>query len=166
MVRDLIAQLSQRHAAPGPSGPAIVAACVEGEGHELGLRMICGLLRGAGRPVYYLGADVSPRFLLEAARLHHPAAVLLSAKLERRFGDVESAINVLTANLPTEQRPAIIVGGSLAASHEAELRALGAIPVVASRPDEALQAVLALLASRVPQEPDARRRDSQEPPPP
>src|SRR5215203_689302 len=78
LARDLIATLSARHANPTPHGPNIVAACVEGETHDLGLRMVCGLLREAGVRLHLLGADVAARFLLESVRMHRPPLVLLS----------------------------------------------------------------------------------------
>jgi DNA-binding transcriptional MerR regulator len=145
LARDLIAELSLRHAHPEPPGPVVVAACVEGELHELGLRMVCGLLRARGWVVHLLGADVAPRFLLEAVQLHAPVAVLLSAKLPPRLPAVEAAIAELTVNLDLDHCPMIVVGGRVAADHEEPLRSMGAIPVVGDRPDEAAAAVIGVL---------------------
>src|SRR5829696_99582 len=52
LVRDLIADLSLRHAGTPADRLALVAACVEGERHELGLRMVCGLFRAEGWVVH------------------------------------------------------------------------------------------------------------------
>ena len=64
MLREAVAQLSWRHAG-APQGPSILAACAPGEEHDLGLRMVVGLLRARGRrvhfPVSYTHLDVYKR---------------------------------------------------------------------------------------------------------
>ena len=145
LARDLIADLSLRHARTPTDGPALVAACVEGERHELGLRMICGLLRAEGWAVHYLGADVAPRFLLEAVQLHRPAVILLSAKLVQNLSAVEDAVNVLTAGLAPEHPAPVVVGGRVAVEHSEAIRTLGAIPVIDEHPAAALTVVVSLL---------------------
>ena len=147
LARDLIADLSLRHARTSPDGPALVAACVEGERHELGLRMVCGLFRAEGWAAHYLGADVAPRFVLEAAQLHRPAVILLSAKLAPSLPAVKEAIDVLTTGLGPEHLPPIIVGGQTAIEHPEALRTWGAIPVTSTHPAAAVTAVTALLQS-------------------
>src|SRR5215213_8526031 len=114
LARDLIADLSLRHSRTSTDGASLVADCVEGERHELGLRMVCGLFRAEGWAVHYLGADVAPRFLLEAVQLHRPAVILLSAKLVQNLSAVEDAVDVLTAGLAPEQPPPVVVGGRVA----------------------------------------------------
>lgn len=145
--RDLIAELSARHAAPELTGPALIAACVEGERHELGLRMICGLLRAAGRSVHYLGADVAPRFLAEAIRLRQPAAVLLSAKLDADLPAIAAALDRLRPAPDSPLAIPALVGGQAAIDHAEQLRAWGATPIVEERPADAVRAVESLLAA-------------------
>jgi methanogenic corrinoid protein MtbC1 len=129
ITRDLVAQLTMRHGRPGSYSPVLVAACVEGERHELGLRMVTGLLLQAGYRVHYLGADVAPRFLLESVRLHQPEIVLLSARLVLNLPAIKDAIDVLRHGLPEARVPVIIVGGQAAVEQPETLRAWGAIPV-------------------------------------
>jgi methanogenic corrinoid protein MtbC1 len=145
LARDLIADLSLRHARTPTDGPALVAACVEGERHELGLRMICGLSRAEGYAVHYLGADVAPRFVLEAVQLHRPAVILLSAKLANNLPAVKDAVEVLTAGIAPEPPPPIVVGGRVAVEHSEAIRTLGAIPVIEEHPAAALSVVAAFL---------------------
>jgi len=145
VARDLIADLSLRHARTPADGPALVAACVEGERHELGLRMVCGLFRAEGWVVHYLGADVAPRFLLEAVQIHRPAVILLSAKLAPNLPAVKDAVDVLTAGLAPEPPPPFVVGGQVAVEHSEAIRTLGAIPVIEEHPAAALTVVAALL---------------------
>jgi DNA-binding transcriptional MerR regulator/methylmalonyl-CoA mutase cobalamin-binding subunit len=146
LARDLIAELSLRHAHPDPHGPIVVAACVEGEHHDLGLRMVCGLLQARGWQVHFLGADVAPRFLLEAVQLHHPAVVLLSAMLDSRLPAIAAAIEAVEASDPAAGAPAIVIGGRVATDHEATLRAWRVVLAAADRLDVALDETLTDLA--------------------
>jgi methylmalonyl-CoA mutase cobalamin-binding subunit len=145
LARDLIADLSLRHARTPADGPAVVAACVEGERHELGLRMVCGLFRAEGWPVHYLGADVAPRFLLEAVQIHRPAVVLLSVKRAQNLHAVKDAVDVLTSGLAPEHPPPVVVGGRVAVEHPEAIRNVGAIPVMDEHPAAGLAVVAALL---------------------
>jgi methanogenic corrinoid protein MtbC1 len=144
LAREIIAELSLRHARRVASGPVLVAACVEGERHELGLRMVCGLCRAEGWAVHYLGADVAPRFLLEAVQLHRPAVILLSAKLSPNLAAVNEALAVLRTGLGPEPHPAVVVGGRVAVEHAEALRAWGAIPVTDEHPAAAVAMVASL----------------------
>lgn len=127
LARDLIAELSRRHAAPDPNGPVAVAACVPGERHELGLRMVTGLLRAHGWRVHVLGADTAPAFLAEAVRLREPRAVLLSATISARLLAVHAAIDAVRAAAPPDRIPVIVVGGQGVSDHTGPLSARGVI---------------------------------------
>jgi DNA-binding transcriptional MerR regulator len=138
LARDLIAELSRRHADPAPHGPTIVAACVAGERHELGLRMVVGLLRARGWRVHFLGPDVDPRFLVEVISLRRPDLVLLSATTEQRLPDIERTVETVRESIGDAEIP-VVVGGGQAVSDSADvLRSWGVIPVT----DEGFQAVL------------------------
>ena len=150
LTRDLIADLSLRHARTATPGPALVAACVEGERHEIGLRMVCALLRAEGYAVHFLGADVAPRFLLEAVQLHRPAVILLAARLAPHLPAVKDAIDVVTTGLSPESPPPIVVGGRAAAEQPEVLRAWGAVPVTDQQPAAALAVVAQVLQPSTP----------------
>lgn len=147
LVRDLIAELSLRHAAADPQGPTVVAGCVKGERHELGLRMIVGLLRAEGVRVHYLGADVDTGFILDAVRLHRPAAVLLSARLDAHEAALIEAIAALRATVPQGAMPTIVVGGRLAAARAQHLATLNAIPITSASATEAMQTLKSIITS-------------------
>jgi DNA-binding transcriptional MerR regulator len=147
LVRDLIAELSLRHAAPDPQGPTVVAGCVKGERHELGLRMIVGLLRAEGFRVQYLGADVDTGFLLDAVRLHPPAAVLLSARLDAHEAALIEAIAALRAAVPPDAMPVIVVGGRLASERAHHLASLGAVPITSASATTAMQTLKSIILS-------------------
>lgn len=136
LVRDLVAELSLRHITSRPDAPGIVAACVAGERHELGLRMLVGLLRAEGYRVHYLGADVASEFIADATRLHQPAAVMLSARFPESEGALAEAVAAVRAVAP--ESAAILVGGRFAAECGDRVAALGAIPIASSRLTDAL----------------------------
>lgn len=138
LARDLIAELSRRHADLEPRGPTVVAACVSGERHDLGLRMVAGLLRARGWQVHFLGADVDPRFLLETVQLRQPAVVLLSATTEARLSDVGDAIAAVRTAGVASGIPVVVGGGQALTAHADVLRAWGAVPAI----DDGLDAVL------------------------
>lgn len=145
LVRDLIAELSLRHTATEPRGPTVVAACVKGERHELGLRMIVGLLRAEGFRVRYLGADVDTEFVLDAARLSQPVAVLLSARLEEHEAALIETIAALRAAIPSATMPAIVVGGRLAAVRAHSLASLGAVPITSASAAQAMRTLTSIV---------------------
>jgi DNA-binding transcriptional MerR regulator len=144
LVRDLVAELSIRHAGTRPKGPLVVAACVAGERHELGLRMLTGLLRAEGYRVLYLGADVASAFLADAVRLHRPAAVLLSARFAASAPALAEAVAAVRGASPGDP-PAIVVGGRLAIEHGHRVAALGAVPVGSERLSDALRVLREVL---------------------
>jgi len=107
--RDLIAELTLRSAGSVDTGEGgVVAACVAGERHELGLRMISGLLRARGVGVHFLGADVAQNFLLDAVTRRRPRAVLMSATGDDLLPAIKSAAAALSALDP---RPRLLAGG-------------------------------------------------------
>jgi DNA-binding transcriptional MerR regulator len=148
LARELVAELTLRHAHPAPAGPVVVAGCVEGEDHELGLRMICGLLRAEGYRVHYLGADVAPRFLLEAMNLHRPALVMLSAKLGERLPALREAMAIVRAGDANGGAPRLIVGGDLALDHREALEEEGSVTIVTGGPAAALGQISGVLPPR------------------
>ncbi|MFT4039832.1 MAG: cobalamin-dependent protein [Thermomicrobiales bacterium] len=126
IVREAVAQLSWRHATP-PQGAPILAACAPGEQHDVGLRMVVGLLRTEGRLVHFLGANVGVDDLLAEIANRRPAVVLLSATLPERFAAIRRLLTALQADPALAAIP-VVVGGGMAHAMGADLRALGAIP--------------------------------------
>lgn len=146
-VRDLVAELARRHAQPPSDGPPLLAACVAGERHDLGLRMVVALLRAAGRRVRFLGADVSARFLLEEVAAWQPAAVLLSATIDDR---IPAAIATAEAVLASaDPPPVVIAGGQAVRRHPGEIRRRGVAAVADHDLDAATRAILDAVAVAV-----------------
>ena len=126
ILREAIAQLSWRHA-QAPQGRPLLAACAPGEHHDLGLRMVVGLLRARGRQVHFLGSNVDTPYLLEEVRCRQPVVVLLSATLPARFPALHKLLEELQRDPGTRDIP-VVVGGGIAHVMEAALARLGAIP--------------------------------------
>jgi methanogenic corrinoid protein MtbC1 len=113
--RELIAELTLRAAGPPDSvDGGVVAACVAGERHELGLRMVSGLLRARGVAVHFLGADVALDFLVDAVERRRPRAVLLSATGDKHLPALKQAAEAL-ARLDAGQQ--LLAGGQAIERH-------------------------------------------------
>lgn len=110
LARDCLAELAAGADRRPPSGRRAIAACVEGERHDLGLRMIAFGLDLSGWGVDYLGADVPTGVLLGLIDARRPQAVVLSVT-----GDVglDPACRVARAiaDLPDGRRPRLQIGG-------------------------------------------------------
>lgn len=130
LVRDLVAQLGQRHADTRNTGPTIVAGSVQGERHELGLRMLTALLRSRGCRVHYLGADVAHEFFVEAIALRTPDAVLLSAKLPQNVEQIGIAAERIRDSFGITA-PAIIAGGEAIPAAAERVRSWDVTPITA-----------------------------------
>lgn len=127
-IREVVVELSLRHRAAEAHGPVIVAATVLGELHELGLRMVCGVLGAAGYRVVYLGANAAPEHVAQSVRRHQPAAVLLSTGSADNFPAVKATIDTIGALRPSPS-PRLLVGGAGVPGHEAAITSMGASPV-------------------------------------
>lgn len=144
VARDLIAELALRHASAGHRGPSVVAACVADELHDLGLRMVCGILRQRGARLHYLGANVSPPFLIDSIERRDPDIVLLSVSLEDHVPALRECLTALGAASPGGGRPLIVAGGRGVATASGELEALGARPIVEPTLDGAADAIMSV----------------------
>jgi excisionase family DNA binding protein len=69
----------ESYRAPSPRTPQrILLACPSGEWHELGLRIIAGMVRLEGWEVVYLGASNPGHDIIRAVATHRPAVTCLS----------------------------------------------------------------------------------------
>ncbi len=125
IARDLIADLSLGAARDGAEAD-VVAACVSGERHELGLRMVCGLLGARGLGVHFLGADVATGFLADAVALRRPGVVLLSVTTDDHLPALREAVAMLRAG---DEAPAILAGGQAVERNRDLVASWGATPV-------------------------------------
>ncbi|MDC0716329.1 cobalamin B12-binding domain-containing protein [Nannocystis bainbridge] len=92
-----------------PPGPPAIIACVAGELHELGARMVADLLTLDGWDGMFLGADVSDAALLERVAQTRPALVVLSVTMvpgRRGLAPLVASLQRLTP------APKLLVGGA------------------------------------------------------
>ena len=117
--RKLAALFNQSNPNQG-RGP-IVAACVAGERHALGLLATAVLLSRHGFHIVYLGADLPLTDLLETMDRLAPPMVLLTASRDDTAAVLASWIPHLKASRDDRPVPVIAYGGSIFSASE-ELR--------------------------------------------
>ncbi len=92
------------------AGPRAVCCCVEGDLHELGLRMVADFLEMGGWDCDYLGANTPRADLLRSLASDPPRLVALSATMTFHVGAVAELIRQLRAQPETAGLP-VLVGG-------------------------------------------------------
>lgn len=95
---------------PEPNGKRILLACVEGNNHAMGLRMVADAFLLSGWEIQYLGANVPTPALVQQVRDWQPDLVGLSVSFPQQLKGVKEAIALMTAQIGA-QRPPVIVGG-------------------------------------------------------
>lgn len=91
-------------------GPLLLAACVDSERHEVGLRMICDILEVDGWDTVFLGATVPTADLVRMVCERHPDVVALSASTGPNVPRVREAIGAIR-ECAGDEGPVIVVGG-------------------------------------------------------
>jgi methanogenic corrinoid protein MtbC1 len=102
--------------------PSLIAACVDEERHQVGLRMICDLLELEGWDPAYLGASVPVESLVAMVEKRRPDVVALSAATAPNLPRLRDAVGAIR-KAPLTTQPLIMVGG----------RAVSGNPELASR---------------------------------
>jgi 5-methyltetrahydrofolate--homocysteine methyltransferase len=72
-----------------------VAGTVHGDIHDIGKKLVCIMLEGAGVEVIDLGKDTPPEKFVEAVKEYQPQAVLMSALLTTTMGEMRTVIDSL-----------------------------------------------------------------------
>lgn len=92
-----------------PNGKRLVAACAEGELHELGLRMVADFMQADGWDTRFLGANLPVFSLLQEIERVRPDVVALSASLLTNVHWVTAAIEAIKKR--PGPKPRVLVGG-------------------------------------------------------
>jgi methanogenic corrinoid protein MtbC1 len=95
---------------PMPLDKKILLACVAGNHHAIGLRMVADAFQLAGWEIQYLGADVPNLSLVRQVKEWRPHLVGLSVSFPQQLKAVKALIAELNGGLGSA-RPAVIVGG-------------------------------------------------------
>lgn len=125
--------------APRRDGCTVVAACIDTERHELGLRMVCDLMELEGWDTCFLGAAVPLESLVSMVRERKPRAVALSVALTAHLPRLQATIEGLREALG-EDAPLIVVGGRPFHDNPSLGSAIGA-DVTAATAQEAIEAI-------------------------
>lgn len=91
-------------------GPSVVVACVAGEQHELGARMLNDLLELGGYRSLYLGAAMPPRAIVDFACLRNAKVLALSVSITPHVGSLREVIALARAD-PRARELRLLVGG-------------------------------------------------------
>jgi methanogenic corrinoid protein MtbC1 len=88
----------------------IVATCVEGDYHEMGIRMVSDMFELEGWQTYYLGANAPIASVISSLMLNRPDILLVSATMVYHVKAVKSLIEKVRATSGFE-KVKIMVGG-------------------------------------------------------
>lgn len=92
------------------SGSKVVAACITGDQHEIGIRMVCDFFEIEGWSTYYLGANTPKRSIIRTLREQKPDLLLLSATMTYHLHDLTDLIATIQADAALS-RIKVMVGG-------------------------------------------------------
>lgn len=102
---------------PEPRSPyRVLVACVEGEQHFVGARMLADLCLSKGWAVDFLGANTPTSAIIEMAKRHETHLVALSATMPKGMTHVQRLVKELTAVSP---KPNLVLGGQIFAANAA-----------------------------------------------
>jgi len=107
------------------SGPLLVAACLPGEQHEIGLMLFCLSALNKGYRLVYLGADTPFAELTSPVVRSNADAVLLSGSVEPDMSNLGQGLSALVKSIDVP----VFVGGNCATRHTDVIEAAGAIPL-------------------------------------
>ena len=105
----LMGLLSHQATPADGNGRTVIAAAVEGNAHDLGLRATADLFQAAGWRTIFLGADVPAEDLPSAAQYFEADVILISAMLATHVSRVAKSVAALRENCDREVK--VIVGG-------------------------------------------------------
>ena len=106
--------------APAADGHGVVLGMVEGDGHDLALRLVAALFELAGWRTIALGANVPVADLVRTVERLEPDVVVLGATLNTQREATARTVAALRAS--GSARP-IVVGGGAFGGHEAQVGA-------------------------------------------
>lgn len=110
IVQSVMTVAMLRAPAAAPRHKRVLLACVEGNNHMVGLRMVADALQLGGWEVQYLGANVPNAALLRQALEWKPDLVGLSVSFAQQMPAAKAAIALLAEQFGSA-RPAVMIGG-------------------------------------------------------
>lgn len=118
-------------------GRRFVAACVGGELHELGIRMVADFFEMDGWDTYYMGANTPTSSVLAAVETHKPDILGISTSIPTHIGMLKELIEAVRKYDKNRQLKILVGGYALRSSPDLWVK-LGADGFA----EDALQAVV------------------------
>jgi methanogenic corrinoid protein MtbC1 len=106
----IMAQLYPRIFATPRIGRRLVAACVGGDLHEIGMRMVADFFEMAGWDTYYLGANTPLEGIVESVEHRRADALAISATMSYHVPAVAEVVRAVRDRV-APPGPRILVGG-------------------------------------------------------
>lgn len=107
------------------NGPLLVAACLPGEHHEVGLMLFCLSAMNQGYRLVYLGADTPFNELKMPVERSEASAILLAGAIDPEANVLGNELNELVNDVDVP----VFIGGKTAINHTDQIKASGAIPL-------------------------------------
>ncbi|MEO7273088.1 MAG: cobalamin-dependent protein [Vicinamibacterales bacterium] len=106
----IMAQLYPYVFASEKTGDTLVATCVAGDLHEIGIRMVTDFFEMDGWNTYYLGASTPPQAVVETVIQRQATVLAISATIAGHLRGVDDLIHRVRAE-PACREVKIVVGG-------------------------------------------------------
>lgn len=106
----IMSQLYPRIFSNDKNGLRLVAACIGGELHEIGIRMVADFFEMEGWDTYYLGANTPPESIVETVETRQADVLAISATMTFHVGAVANLIEQVR-DTEAGRQAKILVGG-------------------------------------------------------
>jgi MerR family transcriptional regulator, light-induced transcriptional regulator len=110
ITQSVMAQIYASVVSRPPIGRTLVATCIGGELHELGIRMVSDFFEMEGWDVYYLGANMPPADVVRMLQSKRAHLLAVSVTLGGHVIDARNLIGVVRS-APATKSVRIMVGG-------------------------------------------------------
>lgn len=128
---------------PSPNGRSVLLTMVEGDAHDLGLRVVDALFELDGWRTICLGSNTPTADIIEAAEKLDPNLILIGATLNTHREAAERAIRAIKLARPKQL---VVIGGPAFSAFDGRAEELGADGCALS-PSEALRVSSDLLSA-------------------
>jgi MerR family transcriptional regulator, light-induced transcriptional regulator len=92
------------------NGLRLIATCVNGELHELGIRMVADFFEMAGWSTYFLGADTPLPSLIQSIKQYHADLLCVSATISYNIGALSELVGSIRSSREIAETK-IMIGG-------------------------------------------------------
>ncbi|NNJ11764.1 cobalamin-binding protein [Chloroflexales bacterium ZM16-3] len=110
ITQSVMAQIYDSVDSHPPIGRTMVATCIGGELHELGVRMVSDFFELEGWEVFYLGANMPPPDVVRMLESKRADLLAISMTLGGHINDVRNLISAVRES-PATKKVRVMVGG-------------------------------------------------------